>query len=412
MKKLHLADWILAGAVAAACGAAPFSHSFWGGLVFHTALAAAVGGAADWFAVNSLFRKPLGISFRTRLIQRSRERIIQMALDMVEKEILTVPRLYRVLKQHSISAALFTWLSSHREEVRQVLGEIFQIALEERNFQKAAAMGGSAMKNAVVTADWGCILAKATSAVDVKSLTFALLPECRKEAEALLQEEWVRHDISSVYHDAWLRYESKGSGRAMLKGLLESQMGLTDDKALSLIHAKLLGCAEDVGNPQSPIARWIAEKTFQYWQEFATNKEWQDKIGRLIRNHIQSWMDINGTSFVQNLVDGNRTSCAESLSAYVLQYSETWMESKSNQDSLDRWALRQIVKYLPRLHETIGNSVKETLETYSGADMAKAAEQGVFHDLQMIRVNGSFVGAILGLLSYLAFYAVSGGGVL
>lgn len=412
MKHLHLADWILIGAVAAACSAAPFSDSFGGGLVFHTAMAAAVGGAADWFAVNSLFRKPLGISFRTRLIQRSRGRIIQMALDMVEKELFTVPRLYRVIKQHSISAALFVWLSAHRGDAQHVLEEMIQTALKEGKFQKAAAMGSFAMKEALIMADWGHLLAKASSAIDVKSAAVAFLPECREAAAAFLQEEWMRHDIAYLYHDAWQRYESKGSGRSMLKGLFESQMGLTDEKALSLIHETLLRCAGDVGNPQSPIAKWIIGKSLQYSLEFSRNTEWQEKAGRLARKHIQSWMDENGTDFVQNLMDRNKKLCAEALSTYILQHGETWLASKTNQDILDRWMLRQIVKYLPRLHETIGNSVKETLETYSATAMAKSAEQGVFHDLQMIRVNGSFVGAILGFLSYLAFYAASGGGVL
>lgn len=41
--------------------------------------------------------------------------------------------------------------------------------------------------------------------------------------------------------------------------------------------------------------------------------------------------------------------------------------------------------------------------------MADLIENSVWHDLQMIRINGSLIGAFLGGLSYIAFYWISGG---
>ena len=38
--------------------------------------AALVGGIADWFAVTALFRKPLGITYRTEILRRNRKRIM------------------------------------------------------------------------------------------------------------------------------------------------------------------------------------------------------------------------------------------------------------------------------------------------------------------------------------------------
>lgn len=53
------------------------------------AFAASVGGIADLFAVSSLFGKPLGISCRTDIIARRRDQIVDMARDMVGKELFT-----------------------------------------------------------------------------------------------------------------------------------------------------------------------------------------------------------------------------------------------------------------------------------------------------------------------------------
>ena len=90
----QIANYILGIAVVALLLAYPVRTLFWGGMITHVAGAALIGGLADWYAVTALFRKPLGISFKTALIPNSKERIAEMARHMVEKEILTVPNMY------------------------------------------------------------------------------------------------------------------------------------------------------------------------------------------------------------------------------------------------------------------------------------------------------------------------------
>ena len=46
---------------------------------------------------------------------------------------------------------------------------------------------------------------------------------------------------------------------------------------------------------------------------------------------------------------------------------------------------------------------------YDGQYLAQQLENSVWYDLQMIRVNGSLVGAVLGTVIYLIMYAVKGG---
>ena len=44
--------------------------------------------------------------------------------------------------------------------------------------------------------------------------------------------------------------------------------------------------------------------------------------------------------------------------------------------------------------------VGQELESYSGQDMAHMVKSRLYYDLQMVRVNGSVVGAFLGGLIY------------
>ena len=74
--------------------------------------------------------------------------------------------------------------------------------------------------------------------------------------------------------------------------------------------------------------------------------------------------------------------------------------------------LWRLAPYLPKIRDALGAAAEAALADYSGRDMAHIVENGVWHDLQMIRINGSLIGALLGALSFGLFYFVSGGVVL
>lgn len=101
-RRSQIANYILITAAVILLLAYPFQDFFVGGLLTHLAGAALIGGLADWYAVTALFRRPLGISFKTALIPNSKERIAEMARHMIEYEILTVSNMYNVLKHHPI----------------------------------------------------------------------------------------------------------------------------------------------------------------------------------------------------------------------------------------------------------------------------------------------------------------------
>ena len=74
-RRSQIANYILITAAVILLLAYPFQDFFVGGLLTHLAGAALIGGLADWYAVTALFRRPLGISFKTALIPNSKERI-------------------------------------------------------------------------------------------------------------------------------------------------------------------------------------------------------------------------------------------------------------------------------------------------------------------------------------------------
>ena len=71
--------------------------------LYHACLGAAmIGGLADWYAVTALFTKPLGIPFKTAILPRSKERLIQIGRTMLSEELLRVPQMYMPSNENAL----------------------------------------------------------------------------------------------------------------------------------------------------------------------------------------------------------------------------------------------------------------------------------------------------------------------
>ena len=82
--------------------------AFWA-FIMHVSGAAMIGGLADWYAVTALFTKPLGIPFKTAILPRSKERLIQMGRTMLSEELLRVPQMYYAIKKERVMVRIIEY---------------------------------------------------------------------------------------------------------------------------------------------------------------------------------------------------------------------------------------------------------------------------------------------------------------
>lgn len=87
------------------------------GLLF-CAEAALVGGLADWFAVTALFRKPLGFPYHTAILPRRRDAFIKASVTMVQKEFFSRRKIFRHLERLHLMPMLMEWLARPETEAR------------------------------------------------------------------------------------------------------------------------------------------------------------------------------------------------------------------------------------------------------------------------------------------------------
>ena len=100
-----------------------FQNALWADGLLTVSEAALVGGAADWFAVTALFRKPLGFPYHTAILPRRRDSFIQSIVIMVQKEFFSRRKIFRHMEKIHLIPMLQEYLQ-RKETEEQMTGMV------------------------------------------------------------------------------------------------------------------------------------------------------------------------------------------------------------------------------------------------------------------------------------------------
>lgn len=379
--------------VAGLAVAYPFQSSFWGGLLTSGCSAALVGGLADWFAVNALFRRPLGIPagkvFRTEIIPRNRERIFQALSSMVEKELLSQETLKSKLATYDFSVpALHIWTTLDKDRFELILTQCLQ--------QLQEGLIGSTMdleKESVALLEQESLREEHVIPFVEKALTNVLESEKGKEAITAFLGDlsyWAQDTEVHLWLSRWLeksieRYISENPSRRFLA------MFLPEPSKLAL-------------NIQNQLANYLLEdQTTTEVIEGLKNQVKGPKQSSPIVSLIYSKLREHLTAdFIRKLHAPEnalalRNQLFHSLEEGVIDLRECPEKKERFNGSIQRF----LTPLLENKHQKIGEIVQEGLEKYSNEMLVELIESKAGDDLQMIRINGSVVGGIAGMLIYL-----------
>lgn len=410
----HIANYILAGAAVVFLFTYPLQDIWLCALLSHLSGAAFIGGLADWYAVTALFRKPLGISFKTALIPRSKERIAEMARHMVESEILTVPNMYKVLKSHPVLDAGLDYLHSEKgfQSAEQILGQMlntFLYTVDIKTIVRASSdLGEKAWGNIRIAP----ILARAIKVGMVGESGNNFLDFAIYTAEKMVRSDAVKSYMADIYLESLRQYEKRNFVYALIvKAALSSEL-LGPGRVSATLQVKILDMLAEAKQPGSENRKKAMQFIWQQAERLETNRTWQDQFEKYklqLHRYASSRPDLMATwqHFIQN-PERQRRVCHAGAS-YLVGKLEAWQQSDARVEQLNRTVLALVARELKRLQAWFGKTAERELLQYDSQVLAQQIESKVWYDLQMIRVNGSLVGALLGTLIFLAMYGVKGG---
>lgn len=92
------------------------------------------------------------------------------------------------------------------------------------------------------------------------------------------------------------------------------------------------------------------------------------------------------------------------LKSYVKKNIDEFVSNLQNdehfQNRIDNWVRLTAYKYILKNTQNFGELISTTVGNWEGKELSRKLELEVGKDLQFIRINGTIVGGLVGLLIY------------
>jgi uncharacterized membrane-anchored protein YjiN (DUF445 family) len=406
VKNVYKASITLAGAAVGFAISYPLQHSFWGGLVHSGFGAAMVGGLADWYAVTALFRKPLSIPYRTAVIPRNRERIFKAIVAMVEEEIVTATNIKETLEQAGIARLVLSYVSrpESKAQMYSLAGDVAREAVYEIEAAKLAV----AFEQLLIEHQDKIKLAPLTGQALEWSLEngFAdkIIALAFAELRRLLGEPYLKELIEKIYSQALTAYAAQKNQRKLVGWLLENLLNLDNMAVAGLIQAKLVSLLEEPEDGQEQVLRrqlknWLAELAAGLQQDSELAAQAEDILRPFVVKLAEHVAALPATQ--PEITVSGVTWAVKQLTRFAQEVAD----DRGKAAWLDRYLAVWLARWVSQNHGQIGRIVNDYLDSFSNDELVAYIEDKVLDDLQMIRINGSLVGGLVGMLLFLISYA-------
>jgi uncharacterized membrane-anchored protein YjiN (DUF445 family) len=397
-----LASGLLALAGAVYVGAQVLQPRYpWLYYVAVTAEAAMVGAIADWFAVTALFHHPFGLRFipHTAIIPRNKQRIATGLSHFIEANFLTSAALVQKIRDFRPARTLYRWLL-RAENAEALAGYVTRLT----------AYGLNAFDDERVRNYLAQTIVRRLQNADVASVAAELLDvltENRRHHELLdaalraLDEVLARPDTQ-----AYLAGEVAKSA-PLLKWLSDLfQLKLDERAALKIVEVAV----QKIREVRESEAHELRQRFDAYVNDFVRRLKddaaLRDKVHRLRDEALAS---PALAAYLAGLWDELRAWLAAehdrrpaSLHQRVTAMLETLGRTLAADREIQAWIDEQILKAAPALVEEhrakIGRFIEEQIMSWQERRLVLELERHIGPDLQYIRINGTLVGGLAGLL--------------
>ncbi|BCW90430.1 hypothetical protein sos41_35990 [Alphaproteobacteria bacterium SO-S41] len=368
----------------------------WLGWVRAFAEAGMVGACADWFAVTALFRHPLGLPIpHTGIIPRNKERIGEALGSFIATNFLTADVLDAKLKQLELARWGGEWLVQPGEAVKlaQRMTALIPDAL--------LLLPPNAIREAI-----GSAAIAAAGAVPAAPAASRILAAAWSDGRSQVALDWALQRLAKTLeeHDD------------VLKGQVTARSARWMPKFLDrLIAAKITdGIQALLAEMQAPDHPWrmeLHQVIENFIAQLRDDPELAEKAEAIKRQLIQDpalhdharsiWDDLEA-----RFLAGDSAALATRLEKLLLDLGAWLQANDATQGRLNAWA-RTVVGRLvaPRRHE-IGRVVAQVVAAWDSKSIVDKLELQVGPDLQYIRINGTLVGGLVGVIIYAASHAL------
>jgi len=359
--------------------------------------AAMVGGLADWFAVTALFRHPLGLPIpHTAIIPRNKDRIGEALANFLKENFLIPAVVARRMRNIDLAGAAGRFLQTPAGEGNRIragasrlIADIFEGLDDERLGGIVKGAIASRLRNMEVSPLVGHALA---SAINEDRHVPMLEAAIRWTARALDANEQLIREM--VHKKANWVLKIAGLDAKLADAIIDGLKKLTVEMST---------------DPAHPVRLKVEEALAQLANDLQTRPETRERVesikDQLLDNQsVSLWLDTlwqKGREAIIRAARNPDAVLAGKLGEVMKSMGATLESDTRIRDAINQFARRATVGMAASYGGSIVKLVSETVRSWDARTVTARLEAAVGRDLQYIRINGTLVGGMVGLILHL-----------
>ncbi|MFB9574513.1 MULTISPECIES: DUF445 domain-containing protein [Streptomyces] len=366
----------------------------WPGFVAAAAEAGMVGALADWFAVTALFKRPLGLPIpHTAIIPTKKDQLGASLGSFVGENFLSGDVVRGRIQALGIGGRLGAWLAEpdHADRVTAELATALRGALTVLRDSDVQAVVAEAITRRANAAEIGPGLGKMLEKIvaDGGHRRVVDLICVRAHDWLVLHGDSVMDAVQGGAPGWTPRFVDKRVGERVYKELLRFVTEVRDmpgHPARASIDTFLTDFAADLQTDSDTRARVERLKT-----EILGRAEVQDVIA-------SAWASVR--TMIIAAAEDEQSELRLRARASLLTFGARLSTDGRMQAKLEGWLEDAAVYVVTRYRTEITSLISDTVASWDADQTSKKIEAHIGRDLQFIRINGTVVGALAGLLIY------------
>ena len=365
--------------------------------------AAMVGALADWFAVVALFKHPLGVPIpHTAIIKNKKDTIAGNLADFIRDKFLATETLIGKLREQNAAERLAAYLMSGKNAnglakgLTRIIADSLGFIDDDRVQHMLRAALCDRLKNFDLSSSTGTLLDtlrhnnRHQVVLDdlLNRVTVWLATPEAQVSLATSIDTMITKDYPLLSHFIPNRDQfSKGAGEKIVKRINEYIQDVNADPAHDLRNKFDTAVTDFVGRLNTDQVLRAKIETIKL--EAVQNPFLADYVKNL-GSDLKIWLN--------NDLSQPDSKVQEKIAEAILGLGSALSQNRELKESLNDHLEKLVITYGDAVRAAIATHISETVKTWETDDYVNEIELSIGSDLQFIRMNGTLVGGVIGLL--------------
>ena len=355
--------------------------------------AATIGACADWFAVTALFRHPFGIPIpHTAIVPRNKQRIGEALGRFICNNFLAPEVIEAKLARFDAAGWAARWLSEsgHTKLVVERLSTLLPLLLDLLGHERARQFARETIRKGIDSIAVAPMTARILVALMAHGQDQKLFDLAIEIGTDYLQQ-----------HDETVRAKLVKRSSSWVPEWVDNRMA---DKLMSGLNELLA----EMHDPAHPFRAQLHAALAKLIRQLADDPELYEQCERVKAEVLDNTVIESYLEWLAKEVDAwvtadtaNPNSLLLSGLEHTLQEIASWLE----RDERIREAINQSIRsavlttVVPNRAE-IGDFIASEVSRWDSRTLVMRTENQLGKDLQFIRINGTLVGGLVGLIIF------------